>query len=58
MGIGVIIRDKHGAVVAAWSKSCQGSLEPMMGEAITLFYATSLCRELGFHEVIFEGDAK
>ena len=58
MEIGVIIRDEHGAVVVAWSKSCQGSVEPTMGEATTLFYAKSLCRELGIHEDIFEGDAK
>jgi ribonuclease HI len=58
MGIGVIIRDERGAVVAAWSKLCQGSIEPTMGEVTALFYAESLCRELGIHEVIFEGDAK
>jgi ribonuclease HI len=29
-----------------------------MGEATALFYAASLCRELGIHEVVFEGDAK
>jgi hypothetical protein len=58
MGIGVIIRDEHGTVVAAWSKTCQGSVEPTTGEAIALFHAASLCRDLGFHEVIFEGDAQ
>ena len=47
MGIGVIIRAELGGVVAAWSKLCLGLLEPMMGEAISLF-----------HDVIFEGDAK
>jgi hypothetical protein len=44
-----------GAVVAAWSKLCQGSFEPTMGEVTALFYAASLCRELGIHEVVFEG---
>jgi ribonuclease HI len=29
-----------------------------MGEVTALFYAESLCRELGIHEVIYEGDAK
>jgi hypothetical protein len=38
MGIGVIIRDEKGGVIAAISKTREGLLEPTTVEVITLFF--------------------
>jgi ribonuclease HI len=58
MGIGVIIRDEKGGVIAAISKTREGLLEPTTGEAITLFFAMGLRRDIATQNVMFEGDAK
>ena len=57
MGIGVIIRDEEGRVSAAKNKTVQGSNEPVTGEAMVALHATKLCWDLGFFEVVLEGDS-
>jgi hypothetical protein len=58
LGIGVVVRDDKGLVIAAASKVRQGLFEPIMGEAIASYEATSICKEMGIPKVWLEGDAK
>ena len=58
VGISVIIRDEKGRVVVAMSRTRLGLLEPTTGEALGAFQATRLILELGWHNIILEGDAK
>ena len=58
VGIGVVIREEKGRVVAAMSKTRQGILEPSTGEAFGAFHAARLITELGLQNLILEGDAK
>jgi hypothetical protein len=57
LGIGVVVREERGRVVAAMSKTRQGSFEPTTGEAIASFHAASVCKDLGIQHLILEGDA-
>jgi hypothetical protein len=57
MGIGVIIRDEGGCVLAAQSKTIQVVYEPATGEALAALHAAKLCLDLGFYEIILEGDS-
>ncbi|XP_059450922.1 uncharacterized protein LOC132181699 [Corylus avellana] len=57
MGIGVIIRDAAGRVLAAQSKSFMAVYDPATGEALAALHAEGLCRDLGFYDIIFEGDS-
>jgi ribonuclease HI len=58
VGVGVIIRDENGWIVAAMSRTRQGLLEPTTGEAFGAFQAARLITELGLQNIILEGDAK
>ncbi|XP_059446364.1 uncharacterized protein LOC132177903 [Corylus avellana] len=47
MGIGAIVREEKGNVIATMCKTQSGSFEPTMGEALASFHAAILCRDLG-----------
>lgn len=58
LGLGMIIKDYKGEVItsACDNKQCQYS--PVITEALTLSSAMTLCQDLGFPQVVFEGDCK
>jgi hypothetical protein len=58
LGIGVVVRDDKGLVIAAASKVRQGLFEPVMGEAIASYEAARICKELSIPKGWLEGDAK
>ena len=58
MGLGVIIRDDKGRVYAALSKTLDSFQEPTFGEAVGARGAAEFSRELGFREIMLEGDSK
>jgi hypothetical protein len=58
VGVGVIIRDEKGGIVAAMSGTRQGLLEPTTGEAFGALQAAHFIMELGLHNIILEGDTK
>lgn len=58
MGIGVIIRDAAGVILAAlFTKFCH-LMKPIIAEALALRRVMKLCLELGFSNVVFEGDSQ
>ena len=57
-GMGVVIRDSIGTMKAARCITKLVCLNSMVAEAWALLEAFRLCRELGFRQVTFEGDAK
>jgi hypothetical protein len=58
MGLGVVVRDENGLVVAAQSKTIRGNFDPPMAEARAALLAIQFCRMNGFMLVDFEGDVK
>ncbi|XP_035543583.1 uncharacterized protein LOC118347671 [Juglans regia] len=58
MGLGVVIRDCNGQLLAAKcaNRKCRSS--PFIAECSAMLEAMELCKELGFWEVWLEGDAK
>ena len=58
MGMGIVIHDHCGEVVAARSIMINGRTDPMAREALTSLYAVKMCKELGGQAIILEGDAK
>jgi ribonuclease HI len=57
MGMGVIVRDPNGEVVAMLSAPRNYITAPDIAEAVAALKAVTFCRELGFSKVILEGDA-
>lgn len=57
MGIGVILRDSKGDVLATLSSQKEFIIDPVIVEATVALRAVSLVQELGFHKVILKGDA-
>lgn len=57
IGIGIIVRDQEGIVLAAWSNTKDFLAEPSVVEAFAGFYAMEFSREMSFYDIIFEGDA-
>lgn len=57
-GLGLVIRDSEGEIqVSACSKLCP-NFQPVLAEATALRYAMLISRDLGLHQVIFEGDRR
>jgi ribonuclease HI len=56
MGIGVVVRDYAGGVVATKSVTKDYICDPVVAEALALWTAVELFGQLGFNDVIFEGD--
>nr|XP_023923041.1 uncharacterized protein LOC112034451 [Quercus suber] len=56
-GVGVVIKDKNGAVMASCSEKILHAYKPDEVEALAALKAASLARDLGFQNVILEGDS-
>ena len=56
-GVGVVIRDSYGAVLASCSKKIFQTYKAEVTEALVAWKALSFAHELGFQHVILEGDA-
>ena len=57
VGIGAIIRDQEGAVIAALSQHMHPPLGPLEAEAKSLDVAVSFAWDIGIRDVIFETDS-
>ncbi|XP_059441727.1 uncharacterized protein LOC132174030 [Corylus avellana] len=57
MGIGVIVRDERGHVLAAKNQTIHATHESVTGEALAALHAAEFCRELGFFEILLKGDS-
>lgn len=55
-GIGAVVRDSNGLVLAAATWKIPGSDNVELAEAYGLLLTMRLARDCGFREVIFEGD--
>ncbi|KAF5476840.1 hypothetical protein F2P56_003534 [Juglans regia] len=58
IGVGVIIRDWHGQVVATLRSQRDLFPDPTMAEAVGALNAVILCQQLHLSRIILEGDAK
>ncbi|XP_041027010.1 uncharacterized protein LOC121267230 [Juglans microcarpa x Juglans regia] len=58
MGVGVVIRDSMGDVLVSLSAQIQWVNSQFMAECKALSKALELCKDLGFYNAWFEGDAK
>ncbi|KAF5477039.1 hypothetical protein F2P56_003718 [Juglans regia] len=57
LGIGVIVRNSEGSVMASLCSSMDLILDPLLGEAVAARRASSFCVELGLQHIILEGDS-
>jgi ribonuclease HI len=57
MGVGVVVRDGNGLVAAAKSTTIFATFEPAAGEALAARQVAEFCRDLGFFDIILEGDS-
>lgn len=57
MGVGVIIRDSKGEVIAALSQPVMATYDPVSAESMATLRAVEFCKELGIHDFILEGDS-
>ncbi|KAF5462881.1 hypothetical protein F2P56_018850 [Juglans regia] len=57
LGIGVVIRDSEGSIIASLCSSTPLNPDPLLWEAVVAHRATSLCVEFGLHQIILEGDS-
>ncbi|XP_040987787.1 uncharacterized protein LOC121235506 [Juglans microcarpa x Juglans regia] len=58
MGVGVVIRDSEGKLMASCCDRLQMVTQAVVAESTTLRTTAKLCSELGFNRVLFEGDAQ
>jgi ribonuclease HI len=57
MGVGVVIRDATGRVLAARTKVTPHITEPASAEALAVWEAVVLAREVGGSRILLEGDS-
>jgi hypothetical protein len=57
LGMGFIVRDHEGFVLAARSRTKLRNLELVAVEALTAFYATEFSRDLNLRNIFLKGDA-
>lgn len=58
MGIGIVIRDDMGEVLACLSSSRGFISQPIIAECWALSRAMEFCSKLGFYQLEIEGDAQ
>jgi ribonuclease HI len=56
-GLGGILRDEKGFVLAAWSCSRSGLPAPAAAEASALFHGINACKSMGISSLIIESDS-
>jgi ribonuclease HI len=56
--LGVVVRDDSGRVLVAQSQTVSGYFMASLAEARAALMAVQICKELGFKQILFEGDAK
>jgi hypothetical protein len=57
MGAGVVIQDDSGSFVAAISKIVPYIVDPLIAEAVAIWYAAQLACDLGLQNVLLEDDS-
>lgn len=57
MGVGIIIRDEKGNVIAATSEPVMATHDPATAEAIAALRAVEFCKEVGAFDINLEGDS-
>lgn len=57
IGIGIVVRDSLGEVVGARCIMQETEMDPKSAESMAALKAVLFCKEVGFSQVIFEGDA-
>ena len=57
VGVGVLIRDCHGQVIAALSKRINAPLGPLETEAKAIEARVQFARDIGVQDIIIEGDS-
>jgi ribonuclease HI len=55
--LGIVDRDHEGFVIAARSTIRNMIADSAVAEAFAAFHAVEFCREMGFNDIILEGDA-
>ena len=58
IGIGCIVRDEDGLMVAAKNSKVRGDADPAIAEAISCREALSWLKYLGFNKVVIDSDAQ
>lgn len=57
MGVGIIVRDSDGAVVAALCSTIPYIFDPTLAEGVSLWRVVLLCLDLEIPRLILEGDS-
>ncbi|GLT76792.1 hypothetical protein SLA2020_484300 [Shorea laevis] len=57
MGVGLVVRNSTGSVLAAMCSSVPFITDPTTAEVVALQKAVSVCLDLGFQRIQLEGDA-
>jgi ribonuclease HI len=57
MGIGVVVRDHQGEIMAALRRRVTCSPEPVQAESVGALAAAEFSRDLGLQDLILEGDS-
>jgi ribonuclease HI len=58
MGIGVLVRDATGAIIATLSKNVKVFQDPTTVEAMGALCAVEFSRDVGIQDIFIEGDSK
>jgi ribonuclease HI len=56
IGLGIVVQDYEGVVLAARSTTKNFLANHVVVEALVAFHAIELCREIGFFDIILERD--
>ncbi|XP_057450622.1 uncharacterized protein LOC130742539 [Lotus japonicus] len=56
VGFGLVVRDRHGEVLASAAQHLLHDSSPIMGEAMALRWSMQLAVQMGFRRVLFETD--
>ena len=57
VGIGVVLQDDKGSVIGALSQRIYAPLGPLEVEANAMEAAMLFVRDMGIHDIVFEGDS-
>lgn len=57
IGLGTVVKNHEGIVLAIRSTTRNVIAEPIVAEALAALHAMELCQEMGFNYIILDGDA-